>query len=95
MSTLDLGANTLNRVLNMCSIRSLRYQLVVCGLVSLGLAGCSGSKNNSVSSTTGWKYKDPNYGGFEVVEGYKQETGPGLVFIEGGTVIMGLPLIHI
>lgn len=89
MSTLDLGANTLNRVLNMCSIRSLRYQLVVCGLVSLGLAGCSGSKNNSVSSTTGWKYNDPSYGGFEVVEGYKQETGPGLVFIEGGTFIMG------
>jgi hypothetical protein len=28
-------------------------------------------------------------GGFEYRSGYEQETGPGLVFIEGGTYIMG------
>jgi len=41
------------------------------------------------SSTTGWSYNDPNQGGFEVVTNYTPRTGPGLVFIEGGTFIMG------
>ena len=41
------------------------------------------------SSTTGWDYNDPESGGFEYVEYYEQETGPGLVLIEGGTFSMG------
>jgi sulfatase modifying factor 1 len=41
------------------------------------------------STTTGWNYNDPDWGGFEVVSGYEQATGPGLVFIEGGTFTMG------
>ncbi len=44
---------------------------------------------NDVSSTTGWNYNDPEFGGFEVVEGHEQVTGPGLVLIEGGTFTMG------
>ncbi len=41
------------------------------------------------SATTGWAYNDPNNGGFEVVPYEEQETGPGLVLIEGGTFVMG------
>ncbi len=42
------------------------------------------------SSTTGWKYNDPKWGGFEKHKFKEQETGPGLVFIEGGTFTMGV-----
>lgn len=41
------------------------------------------------SPTTGWLYNDPQTGGFEVAATQEQETGPGLVFIEGGTFVMG------
>ncbi|GAO28184.1 GldJ protein [Geofilum rubicundum JCM 15548] len=51
--------------------------------------GSCGNSKKSVSSTTGWAYNSPDHGGFEYRAGYEQETGPGLVFIEGGTFIMG------
>ncbi len=41
------------------------------------------------SSTTGWHYNDPRFGGFQNHPGYEQETGPGLIFVEGGTFAMG------
>ncbi len=41
------------------------------------------------SSITGWNYNDPKNGGFEVQAYDEQETGPGLVLIEGGTFTMG------
>lgn len=41
------------------------------------------------SSTTGWAYNDPDWGGFEKRDYIGQETGPGLVFIEGGNFLMG------
>ncbi len=42
------------------------------------------------SETTGWSYNDPRNGGFEANLNYRgQETGPGLVFVEGGTFAMG------
>lgn len=41
------------------------------------------------SSSTGWKYNDTKWGGFEKHKFKEQETGPGLVFIEGGTFVMG------
>lgn len=47
------------------------------------------TKTGDQSSTTGWDYNDTDWGGFEVVQDYQQETGPGLVFIEGGTFTMG------
>ena len=50
--------------------------------------GIFGSKNK-VSPTTGWEYNNPQNGGFEVSKVNEQETGPGLVFIEGGTFVMG------
>ena len=53
--------------------------------------GCSmfGGGGSNVSSTTGWDYNSPENGGFEVVQGYNQITGPGLVFVEGGAFTMG------
>lgn len=41
------------------------------------------------SPITGWNYNDADNGGFEVLPYAEQETGPGLVLIEGGTFTMG------
>jgi formylglycine-generating enzyme required for sulfatase activity len=41
------------------------------------------------SSSTGWDYNNPKVGGFQKVPFIDQETGPGLVLIEGGTFTMG------
>src|SRR6187402_3455320 len=41
------------------------------------------------SPVTGWAYNDPTNGGFEKPPYEEQETGPGLVLIEGGTFSMG------
>lgn len=56
------------------------------------LASCGNkdiSSSGNTSETTGWDYNDPDNGGFEVNTDYNQKTGPGLVFIEGGTFTMG------
>ena len=60
-------------------------QLVILAFI---VASCGGGGKTS-SPTTGWKYNDPDNGGFEVKYGYEQENGPGLVLIEGGTFTMG------
>jgi gliding motility-associated lipoprotein GldJ len=57
-------------------------------LIAVILSAC-GKKGSQVSPTTGWRYNDPDNGGFEVVMGSEQETGPGLVLIEGGTFTIG------
>ncbi len=49
------------------------------------IVGCTKER----SLTTGWKYNDRKSGGFEKVPYIEQETGPGLVLIEGGTFTMG------
>jgi formylglycine-generating enzyme len=41
------------------------------------------------SNTTGWNFNEPKNGGFEKIPYEEQETGPGLVLIEGGTFTMG------
>ncbi len=48
-----------------------------------------GACSKEHSPVTGWNYNDPSNGGFEVSPYEEQETGPGLVFIEGGTFTMG------
>ncbi|MFN8165822.1 MAG: SUMF1/EgtB/PvdO family nonheme iron enzyme [Bacteroidia bacterium] len=58
------------------------FSLIV---LTLFLASCGKEK----SSVTGWNYNDPKNGGFEVVPYDEQETGPGLVLVEGGTFSMG------
>ncbi len=62
----------------------------IIGLVILsGLFLMFFSCKNQTSNTTGWKYNDPKNGGFEIYPFVEQETGPGLVFIEGGSFVMG------
>lgn len=41
------------------------------------------------SNNTGWNYNDPKQGGFQKVPFVDQETGPGLLLVEGGSFTMG------
>lgn len=41
------------------------------------------------SGATGWAYNDEKNGGYDRPEFIEQETGPGLVLVEGGTFTMG------
>ena len=54
----------------------------------LGLA-FSSCRHNEASNITSWDYNNPKQGGFQRVPFVDQETGPGLVLIEGGTFTMG------
>lgn len=60
-------------------------KLLLLGALSLVLVAC----NKNTSNTTGWKYNDAKYGGFQVVDNYEQDTPPGMVLINGGTFTMG------
>jgi len=66
------------RLRNWCTFFALPVLMVI--------TSCN---KTSKSSVTGWKYNDPKNGGFEVHDYKGQETGPGLVFIQGGTFVMG------
>ena len=48
-----------------------------------------GSCAQDESTSTGWKYNKTENGGFEKKDFEEQETGPGLVMIEGGVFKMG------
>ena len=62
--------------------------LVSCAML---FASCGGKKNKSsgASEVTGWKYNDKKMGGYQVAKAKDQATGPGLVFVQGGTFTMG------
>jgi gliding motility-associated lipoprotein GldJ len=68
-----------------------RFSVFALLLVSvLSFSSCRLFKGKSEQSpATGWNYNDPDWGGYEVKYVPEQETGPGLVFIEGGTFTMG------
>ena len=51
----------------------------------IALSGCYRER----SGATGWKYNQTENGGFEKANFYEQQTGPGLIFVEGGTFTMG------
>ena len=59
--------------------------LGIIAVAGLLFTGCQKER----STTTGWNQNDPKNGGSEVAPWDGQETGPGLVFIEGGTFTMG------
>jgi len=61
-----------------------QFSILIAALLLMGACKKEGSK------TTGWEYNQPKNGGFEVRPYEAQPTGPGLVFIEGGTYTMGL-----
>jgi formylglycine-generating enzyme required for sulfatase activity len=54
-------------------------------LAIIVLVSCSPER----SPTIGWAYNDPSNGGIDKAPYEEMETGPGLVFIEGGTFTMG------
>ena len=58
--------------------------------LTLGFTSCSKkSSTKNSSKATGWKVNDKK-GGFQYASDFKkQETGPGLVLVEGGTFTMG------
>jgi formylglycine-generating enzyme len=68
-------------------MKKLFQPLALASLVII--AACSGGGSRSSSTTTGWDYNDPDNGGYEVNFDYQQQTGPGLVLVEGGTFTMG------
>ena len=59
-------------------------------MLFLTVMGCNKSSSSKNSSrATGWQIND-RQGGFQYNTSFKeQETGPGLVFIEGGTFTKG------
>jgi formylglycine-generating enzyme required for sulfatase activity len=61
-------------------------KLVVVMLAAVALiVSCARERSN----TTGWEYNQPRNGGFQKVPYFDQETGPGLILVEGGTFTMG------
>lgn len=68
-------------------IKSLFLFFIVLSL----FASCkSGGGSGELSTSTGWEYNNPEYGGFEKLDYEGQINGPNLVLIEGGTFAMGL-----
>jgi len=65
---------------------TMRNTWFIAAGASLLLASC-GSKD--VSRSTGQAFNDPKWGGFANPKYKGQETGPGLVLIEGGAFNMG------
>jgi len=62
--------------------------LSVFALIVAGATIISCSRESSKS--TGWAYNNMEQGGFQKVPFVDQETGPGLVLVEGGTFTMGM-----
>lgn len=51
--------------------------------------GLFGKKKHDKSDVTGWNYNDSKMGGYQVAQAKEQASGPGLVFVQGGTFTMG------
>lgn len=59
------------------------------GLSAIAVAAIFSSCDKAKSGATGWSYNDEKNGGFERQDYVEQETGPGLILVEGGTFTMG------
>lgn len=71
----------------MMKLKTLFIIFLAAFVSGCGLFGKKGG--GGVSRTTGWKYNDEATGNIQVDAKYKQEAGPGLVFVQGGTFTMG------
>ena len=76
----------MQRILN---LKNLLFLSAVALLFSSCKNGLLGKKKHEKSDVTGWNYNDKNMGGFNVSKEKEQNTGPGLVFVQGGTFTMG------
>lgn len=74
--------------MDMKNVFNLKIMLAL--MLSLAMFSCKkSSTSKNTSRATGWNIND-RQGGFQFNNDFKeQETGPGLVFIEGGTFTMG------
>jgi formylglycine-generating enzyme len=76
----------------MVNYLNLRNVLLVAGCTAL-LASCKnglfGKNKKEKDTATGWNYNDKKMGNFYVPKEKQQKTGPGLVFVTGGTFTMG------
>ncbi len=70
-------------------VMNLKFNVFISFLAVLFILSSCGGGSKTASTTTGWDYNNVEQGGFEYIPNYQQETGPGLVFIEGGTYVMG------
>jgi sulfatase modifying factor 1 len=62
--------------------------LFILAVTAISLSACTSNKSGT-SSVTGWKYDDKKMGNFHVANVKYPKAGPGLVFVEGGTFMMG------
>lgn len=76
-------------MINSLSARSVSLLLVAASLAVTSCKNSIFSKKKEQSAVTGWNYDDKNYGNFHVIKAQQQKAGPGLIFIQGGTFIMG------
>ena len=67
--------------------------LLILAVCAVSISSCKNglfNKNKKEKSdVTGWNYNDKNMGGYQVSKEKEQRTGPGLVFVQGGTFTMG------
>ena len=63
--------------------KGMKYLILMMLAIPLLFSSCSKEQ----SSATGWNYNDPKNGGFQKIPYLEQETGPGLVLIEGGRLL--------
>lgn len=68
------------KVKNLVILLSCAVLMSSCGLFK---------KKSQKSDVTGWNYNDKKSGGYQVAKAKDQQTGPGLVFVQGGTFTMG------
>lgn len=68
----------------------IKYSKIITTIAIMALFVIATScTTHETSHSTGWDYNNPENGGFEVTKQVEQEAGPGLIFIEGGTFVMG------
>ncbi|MCP4550613.1 MAG: SUMF1/EgtB/PvdO family nonheme iron enzyme [Bacteroidetes bacterium] len=72
-----------HRLINVLSILLVFVIVTSCNILNIF------KKRPETSHSTGWAFDTEENGGFSASELNKQETGPGLIFIEGGTFVMG------
>ena len=66
--------------------------LVLFATALISLTSCSsggGGKKSGKSGVTGWNYDDKNMGSYHVSKVKYPKAGPGLVFVQGGSFVMG------
>ena len=77
----------------MMNMKNCKYAIgILCFLCLLGLTSCQKVKSmfgKKKSATTGWTYNDPKNGGIDFKKMKTPKGGPGLVYIPGGTFVMG------